>query len=114
MMRTIVTSGQAPNTFMEVTRFKLPNTGLECSASNSLQSCFPTDHPMAKTFTPDFQLSYDDYRQLDFSKDAELRMQNYCLSKSFARQRISVPRNCRVISHRASTPNSRSPYGDGS
>jgi hypothetical protein len=67
-----VPSGQAPNTFMEVTRFKLPNTGLECSASNSLQSCFPTDHPMAKTFTPDIQLSYDDYRQFDFSKDAEL------------------------------------------
>jgi len=67
-----VTSGQAPNTFMEVTRFKLPNTGLECSASNSLQSCFPTDHPMAKTLTPDIQLSYDDYRQFDFSKDAEL------------------------------------------
>ncbi len=67
-----VTSGQAPNTFMEVTRFKLPNTGLECSASNSLQSCFPTDHPMAKTFTPNIQLSYDDYRQFDFSKDAEL------------------------------------------
>ena len=27
---------------------------------------------MAKTFTPDIQLSYDDYRQFDFSKDAEL------------------------------------------
>lgn len=67
-----VPSGQAPNTFMEVTRFKLPNTGLECSASNSLQSCFPADHPMAKVLTPDIQLSYDDYRQFDFSKDAEL------------------------------------------
>ena len=67
-----VPSGQAPNTYMEVTRFKLPNTGLECSVSNSLQSCFPTDHPMAKTFTPDIQLSYDDYRQSEFSKDAEL------------------------------------------
>lgn len=67
-----VPSGQAPNTFMEVTLFKLPNTGLECSVSNSLQSCFPTDHPMAKTFTPDIQLSYDDYRQFDFSMDAEL------------------------------------------
>ena len=42
-----VTYGQAPNTLMEVTQFMLPNTGLECSASNSLQSCFPTDHPMA-------------------------------------------------------------------
>ena len=67
-----VPSGQAPNTFMEVTLFKLPNTGLECSVSNSLQSFLPTDHPMAKTFTPGIQLSYDDYRQLDFSKDAEL------------------------------------------
>jgi hypothetical protein len=67
-----VPSGQASNTFMEITRFKLPNTGLECSVSNSLQSCFPTDHPMAKTFTPDIQLSYDDYRRLDFSMDAEL------------------------------------------
>ena len=27
---------------------------------------------MAKTFTPDIQLSYDDYHQFDFSKDAEL------------------------------------------
>lgn len=35
-------------------------------------SCFPKDHPMAKTFTPDIQLSYEDYRQFDFSKDAEL------------------------------------------
>jgi len=67
-----VPSGQAPNTFMEITRFKLPNTGLECSVSNSLQSCFPADHPMAKTFTPDIQLSYDDHRQFDFSMDAEL------------------------------------------
>lgn len=67
-----VPSGQAPNTFMEVTPFKLPNTGLECSVSNSLQSCFPPDHPMAKTLVPDIQLSYDDYCQLDFSNDAEL------------------------------------------
>ena len=88
-MRTIVTSGQAPNTFMEVTRFKLPNTGLECSASNSLQSCFPTDHPMAKTFTPDFQLSYDDYRQLDFSKDAELLfIEKLCSTKNFRAKKL--------------------------
>ena len=79
-----VTSGQAPNTFMEVTRFKLPNTGLECSASNSLQSCFPTDHPMAKALTPDIQLSYDDYRQFDFSKDAELLfIEKLCSTKNF-------------------------------
>ena len=33
---------------------------------------FPADHPMAKALTPDIQLSYDDYRQFDFSMDAEL------------------------------------------
>ena len=27
---------------------------------------------MAKTLTPDIQLSYDDYRKTDFSNDAEL------------------------------------------
>ena len=67
-----VPSGQAPNTFMEVTQFMLPNTGLECSASNSLQSCFPKDHAKAKIFTPDFQLTYKDYQKYNFSKDAEL------------------------------------------
>jgi hypothetical protein len=84
-----VTSGQAPNTFMEVTRFKLPNTGLECSVSNSLQSCFPTDHPMAKTFIPDIQLSYDDYRQFDFSKDAELLfIEKLCSAKNFRAKKL--------------------------
>ena len=78
-----VPSGQAPNTFMEITPFKLPNTRLECSASNSLQSCFPKDHPMAKTLTPDIQLSYDDYRKTDFSNDAELLfiIQDHLLSR---------------------------------
>jgi hypothetical protein len=47
-----VPSGQAPNTYMEVTRFKLPNTSLECSVSNSLQICFPKDHAKAKIFHP--------------------------------------------------------------
>ena len=67
-----VPSGQAPNTYMEVTRFKLPNTNLECSVSNSLQSCFPKGHAKAKIFTPDFQLTYKDYQKYNFSKDAEL------------------------------------------
>ena len=67
-----VPSGQAPNTYMEVTRFKLPNTNLECSVSNSLQSCFTKGHAKAKIFTPDFQLTYKDYQKYNFSKDAEL------------------------------------------
>lgn len=67
-----VPSGQAPNTFMELTQFRLPNSGLECSVSNSLQDCFPNDHPKAKVFTPDVQLTYKDYQDFDFSTDAEL------------------------------------------
>ena len=67
-----VPSSQAPNTFMEVTPFNLPNSGLECCVSNSLQHCFPDNDPRAKVFTPDIQLSYDDYRKYNFSKDAEL------------------------------------------
>ena len=67
-----VPSGQAPNTYMEVTRFKLPNTSLECSVSNSLQICFPKEHAKAKIFTPDFQLTYKDYQKYNFCKDAEL------------------------------------------
>ena len=67
-----VPSSQAPNTFMEVTPVNLPNSGLECSVSNSLQRCFPDNDPRAKVLTPDIQLSYDDYRKYNFSKDAEL------------------------------------------
>ena len=67
-----VPSSQAPNTFMEVTPVNLPNSGLECSVSNSLQRCFPDNDPKAKVFTPDIQLTYDDYRKYNFSKDAEL------------------------------------------
>lgn len=48
------------------------SSGLECSVSNSLQRCFPDNDPKAKVFTPDIQLTYDDYRKYNFSKDAEL------------------------------------------
>ena len=45
---------------------------LECYVSNSVQRCFPDDDPRARIFTPDIQLSFDDYRKYNFSKDAEL------------------------------------------
>ena len=67
-----VPSGQSPNTFMELTPFRLPNSGLECSVSNSLQLCYPQGHPKAHVFTPDIQLTYQDYQKYNFSKDAEL------------------------------------------
>ena len=42
------------------------------ATSRFLQRCFPDNDPKAKVFTPDIQLSYDDYRKYDFCKDAEL------------------------------------------
>lgn len=67
-----VPSSQAPNTFMEVTPFSLPNSGINCSVSNSLQRFLPDDDPRAKVFWPDWMLTYDDYRRLGFDSRAEL------------------------------------------
>jgi hypothetical protein len=67
-----VPSGQAPNTYMECTPFSLPNSGQQCSVSNSIQRCYPDGDKRAQVFTPDIELSYDDYRKFDFNRDAEL------------------------------------------
>lgn len=67
-----VPSGQAPNTYMECTLFSLPNSGQQCSVSNSIQRCYPDGDKRAQVFTPDIELSYDDYRKFDFNRDAEL------------------------------------------
>jgi hypothetical protein len=56
-------------TFISVNAQKVT---MECCVSNSLQRCFPDNDPRAKVFTPDIQLTYDDYRKYNFSKDAEL------------------------------------------
>lgn len=56
-----VPSSQAPNTFMEVTPFKLPYTGLVASASNTMQQFFPADSPYAKTLKPDIGITSSDY-----------------------------------------------------
>lgn len=69
-----IPSGQAPNTFMEVTQFYLPNCGMQCSVSNSLQQFLPADHPSAKTLWPQIMPSYEDYRQHGFSHDTDLEM----------------------------------------
>lgn len=67
-----VPSSQAPNTFMESTPFTLPNSGIDCSISNALQIFLPEDDPRAKVFWPDWMLTYDDYRRLNFDSRAEL------------------------------------------
>ena len=67
-----VPSGQAPNTFMEQTLFKLPYTGIEGSISNSVQIFLPGKDKRAKTFWPDVMLTYDEYKQTGFDKQAEI------------------------------------------
>lgn len=67
-----VPSGQAPNTFMEATQFTLPNSGLNCNASNSTQIIFPENDKRAHILWPDTMLSYEDYRDCDFNLDVEI------------------------------------------
>ena len=61
-----VTCSQAPNTYMEMTPFELPRTGLKGSISNSLQLFLPVNDPRAKDFTPDLMPSYEDYKRYNF------------------------------------------------
>lgn len=68
-----VPSGQAPNTFMEQTLFKLPYTGMQGSISNSAQVFLPGKDRRAKTLWPDVMLKYEDYRKYGFDRQAEIR-----------------------------------------
>lgn len=56
-----VPSSQAPNTFMEVTPFKLPYTRLMASSSNTMQQFFPSDSPYAKILKTDIAITSQDY-----------------------------------------------------
>lgn len=63
---------QAPNTYMEVTPFELPRTGLNGSISNALQLFLPVDDPRAEQFTPDLMTTYDDCKRYNFDTNTEL------------------------------------------
>lgn len=63
---------QAPNTFMEVTPFRLPRTGLEGSISNTMQVFLPPTDRRAKVFYPDLIPTYADYRAARFDNEAEI------------------------------------------
>ena len=67
-----VSSSQAPNTYMEVTPFELPRTGLKGSFSNTLQLFLPVDDPRAKQFTPDLMPTYEDYKRYNFDDNTIL------------------------------------------
>ncbi len=67
-----VAPGQAPNTFMEVTEFTLPNSRLKGSISNSAQIWLAD--PRAQTLVPDVVLTYDLAKQYRFATDAVLQL----------------------------------------
>lgn len=66
------TSGQAPNTYMEQTLFKLPYTGIEGQLSNCLQLFLPANDPRAKSFTPDIVFTPEEYASCGWDENAEL------------------------------------------
>ncbi|MCD8193434.1 MAG: S41 family peptidase, partial [Tannerellaceae bacterium] len=67
-----VPSSQAGNTFMEVTPFKLPHTGVEGSISNAVQILYPTNKEKGKILMPEYAMQWKDYLQYDFDEHAEL------------------------------------------
>ncbi len=65
-------SGQAPNSFMEVTPFELTHTGVRGSISNSMQVFVPSGDRRARVFWPDVMLSPEDYKKYGFDKYSEV------------------------------------------
>lgn len=63
---------QAPNAFMEGTAFTLPRSRLRGTIANAVQRLYPADDPRARVFTPDFPMSWADFRRYDFDPDAEI------------------------------------------
>lgn len=82
-----VPSSQSPNTYMEVTEFDLPNSGMHCSVSNAIQKCFPDGSYNSNVLWPDFQPSYGDYAAYGFDKNAELL---YCVDLAGSNMSVSV------------------------
>jgi hypothetical protein len=64
--------GQAPNAFMEMTEFTLPESGLRGSISNSAQMLVP-DQPQLGVLAPDFPLTDETLRRFGWDQASELR-----------------------------------------
>ena len=67
-----VPSAQSPNAFMEETDFRLPESGLGGSISNSMQLFLPGD-PHATVFHPDFEIDRSISAKYDFDRNAAVR-----------------------------------------
>ena len=74
-----VPSSQAPNTFMEITPFKLPYTGLAASISNTMQQFFPAEDPLAKILKADVEITSQDYANCNLDANTPiLRVLEIC------------------------------------
>ena len=67
-----VTSAQSPNTFMEVTPFTLPISGIAGSISNSTQVFMP-ETPRADRLPVDFEATYAVFKRYRFDEETILR-----------------------------------------
>ncbi|HEX2983374.1 MAG TPA: S41 family peptidase [Ignavibacteriales bacterium] len=67
-----IPSRQAGNTGMETTVFKLKNSGISGSISNTYQLFFPADPTPGKTLQPDYLLNWNDYKKYHFDKQMEI------------------------------------------
>lgn len=67
-----VASRQAGNAFMETTNITLPETKIEGSISNSIQILFEKGCQSAKILKPDFEMTWEDFENYNFDKNAEI------------------------------------------
>ncbi len=65
---------QAGNTAMEGTPFKLPNSGVTGSISNSYQILFPSNDKKSEIFMPDFPIEWKDFQAKGISSTALLEI----------------------------------------
>lgn len=78
-----VPSSQAPNTFMEITPFKLSYSGLTASISNTMQQFFPAESPLAKVLKPDIEITSQDYTNFNLDSNTPvLKILSICKNKN--------------------------------
>ncbi len=68
-----VPSSQAGNAFVDVTPYRLPNSGLSGSIARTAQILFPDDEERGRTLLPDFPMMLSDFEAYDFDEHAEVR-----------------------------------------
>ncbi|UCC73744.1 MAG: hypothetical protein JSV86_04055 [Gemmatimonadota bacterium] len=68
-----VPSSQAGNAFVDVTPFRLPNSGLSGSIARTAQIFFPDDEERGRVLMPDFPMMWSDFQAYEFDEHAEVR-----------------------------------------